>query len=454
MALPRVGAAVPRCGAQSLPGLLAGGPSDLRPWYKRLAMQRDKRAIWGWALYDWANSAFTTTVLAGFFPVFFKHTYSRGQPAVVVTNRLATASSLAILAVVVLSPVMGAIADRRAWRKRALAVGMLLGSVTTALLAFIAPGQWLQAAVVFALANIGFLLSCVFYDSLLVTVAEENERDRVSALGYALGYLGGGLLFLINVVMVLKPGLFHIRDADQAVRLSFLSVAIWWLVFSWPILRHVKEPPAATAAGASGVWAQLWHTAKNIPKQRDLFLFLVAFWLYIDGVGTVIRMALDYGASIGLATTHLITALLLTQFIGFPAAILFGRLGERWSAKKSVLLGIVVYAGVTLLATRMHSAAEFYILAATVGLVQGGVQSLSRSIYSRLIPAQQSSEYFAFYGVLDKSAAFLGPLLMGWVGLLSGNSRQGILSLLILFVAGGWLLMKVRLPTAGSNAGQ
>ncbi len=413
-------------------------------------MQRSKRAIWGWAFYDWANSAFATTVLAGFFPVFFKHTYAKGHSAVVVTNRLATTSSLAILAVVVLSPILGAMADRGAYRKRALALGMLLGSASTAVLAVIAPGQWLTAALVFALANVGFSLANVFYDSLLVTVAEESQRDRVSALGYALGYLGGGLLFLVNVVMVLKPALFHIRDADQGVRLAFVSVAVWWIVFSVPLLHWVREPsrsaPSGRAGAALGVWAELWNTARSIPKQRELFTFLIAFWLYIDGVGTVIRMALDYGASIGLATSHLISALLLTQFIGFPAAILFGRLGERWSAKKSVLLGIAVYSGVTVFATRMHTAAEFYALAATVGLVQGGVQSLSRSIYSRLIPADRASEYFGFYGVLDKSAAILGPLLMGWVGLLTANSRHGILSLLILFVLGGWLLMKVKLP--------
>lgn len=408
-----------------------------------------KRAVWGWALYDWANSSFATTVLAGFFPVFFKHTYSRGESAVVVTNRLASASSMAILLVVVLAPILGKMADCGAWRKRALATGMLLGCLSTAILSVIAPGQWLPAAMAFAIANIGFSLGNVFYDSLLVTVSEEHERDRVSALGYALGYLGGGLLFLINVAMVLKPALFHIANADQGVRLSFLSVAVWWLLFSIPILRWVKEPKAAhrspSEQARSNVWAGLWRTARAIPGQRDLSLFLVAFWLYIDGVGTVIRMAIDYGASIGLATSHLISALLMTQFIGFPAALLFGRLGERWGAKRSVLLGIAIYAGVTIFATRMHTATEFYVLAATVGLVQGGVQSLSRAIYSRLIPRDQPSEYFAFYGVLDKAAAILGPLLMGWVGLITENSRYGILSLLALFVAGGWLLTRVRL---------
>jgi UMF1 family MFS transporter len=411
--------------------------------------------MWGWSVYDWANSAFATTVLAGFFPVFFKNTYSRGQPAVVVTSRLAVATSLAIAVVVLLAPILGAMADRGAWRKRALAGAMLLGTTSTALLAFIAPGQWLVACIVFAAANVGFSLANVFYDGLLVAVATERERDRVSALGYALGYLGGGLLFLVNVAMVLKPAAFHIASAEMAVRLSFLSVAAWWVVFSVPLLRWVREPDAAGLARPvttnPSAWAGLWKTARSLPQQRQLFLFLIAFWLYIDGVGTVIRMALDYGASIGLATSHLISALLLTQFIGFPAAILFGRFGERWGAKKSVLLGIVVYAAVTVLATRMHTALEFYLLAATVGLVQGGVQSLSRSIYSRLIPADRASEYFGFYGVLDKSAAFLGPLLMGWVGLATNNSRLGILSLLVLFVAGGWLLMKVKLPAMASE---
>ena len=411
--------------------------------------RESKRAIWGWSLYDWANSAFTTTVLAGFFPVFFKRVYNEGADPVVVTSRLATASSLSILVVVLLAPVLGAIVDVRARRKSALVLFMLVGSGATAVLAYVGRGHWFSAAVVFALANVGFSMGNVFYDSLLLAVAAENQRDRVSALGYALGYLGGGLLFLVNVVMVLKPSLFHIRDADQAVRLSFLSVSVWWIVFTLPLLLWVREPPAAASdrlsRAISGAVRELWATAKSLPNQRTLLLFLVAFWLYIDGVGTVIRMALDYGASIGLATKDLISALLLTQFIGFPSAILFGRLGERWGAQRSVILGIVIYAGVTIFATRMHTAAEFYALAATVGLVQGGVQSLSRSIYSRLIPADRSSEYFGFYGVLDKSAAFFGPLLMGLVGLLTNNSRYGLLSILILFLAGGWLLSKVKL---------
>lgn len=418
-------------------------------------MQSSKRAIWCWSVYDWANSAFATTVLAGFFPVFFSKTYSRGEPAVIVTNRLAIATSVATAVVVVLAPILGAMADTGAWRKRALAGAMLLGTTSTALLAFIAPGQWLVAAQVFATANIGFSLANVFYDALLVAVAEERERDRVSALGYALGYLGGGLLFLVNVVMVLKPAAFHIASADMAVRLSFISVALWWALFSVPLLRWVREPGPAMFTGPhsaiGGAWAGIWRTAKSIPGQRNLFLFLIAFWLYIDGVGTVIRMALNYGASIGLATSHLISALLLTQFIGFPAAILFGRFGELWGAKKAVVLGIAVYGAVTILATQMHTALEFYLLAGTVGLVQGGVQALSRSIYSRLIPADRASEYFGFYGVLDKSAAFLGPLLMGWVGLATNNSRLGILSLLVLFVAGGWLLMKVKLPQPAAS---
>ena len=418
-----------------------------------LATSRDsKRAVWGWSLYDWANSSFATTVLAAFFPLYFRKVYSAGAPTVVVTNRLATANSLAILTVVLLAPILGAVADASAKRKWALTLGMLLGCAATAWLAVIGRGDWFAAAAAFALANIGFSLANVFYDGLLVSVAKEGERDRVSALGYALGYLGGGLLFLVNVVMFSKPALFHIHDKDQAVRLSFVSVALWWVVFSVPLLRWVREPMRRPSAGnrsaVSNTLNELWSTAKAIRGQRTLLLFLIAFWLYIDGVGTVIRMALDYGQSIGLATTHLIVALLITQFVGFPAAIVFGRLGERWGAQRSVLLGIAVYAVVTVFATRMHSAREFYALAVTVGLVQGGVQSLSRSIYSRLIPADRASEYFGFYGVLDKSAAFFGPLLMGWVGLYTNNSRQGILSLLVLFVAGGWLLSKVRLPAS------
>lgn len=408
----------------------------------------DRKQVVSWALYDWANSAFATTVMAGFFPVFFKQYWSAGSEAVESTFRLGAANSAASLFIVIAAPVLGAIADRSGAKKKFLAFFAFLGILMTGGLFFVSKGSWQLAACLYVFGIIGFSGGNIFYDSLLVSVAGPKKVDTVSALGFSLGYLGGGLLFALNVFMTLKPELFGFADKAEAVRWSYLTVAIWWAVFSLPVLLFVKEERSADSGqiGLNAVAAgfrQLTQTFAEIRRLKVVLLFLAGYWLYIDGVDTIVRMAVDYGLSIGLETSGLMTALLITQFVGFPAAIAFGKIGEKIGAKTGILICIGVYILITIWAYFMSKQAEFYLLAVGIGLVQGGVQALSRSLYTRIIPRSKSAEFFGFYNMLGKFAAVVGPLMMGWIGVLSGSPRTGILSLILLFLVGGALLLQV-----------
>jgi UMF1 family MFS transporter len=398
-----------------------------------------------WALYDWANSAFATTVMAGFFPVFFKQYWNAGVAATESTFRLGLANGLASLFIALLAPVLGAIADRSGARVRMLMGFTVLGAAATAGLALVGEGEWLLAAALYLAASLGFWGGIVFNDSLLLEVAEPDEYDLVSGYGYALGYLGGGLLFALNVAMTLKPAFFGLPDAAAAVRVSFVMVGAWWLLFSLPLALFVRErrqldPVPAVEAVRRGL-RELRDTLKAMSRYRPILWFLAAYWLYIDGVNTVMKMAVDYGLSLGFEASDLVTALLLTQFFAFPAALGFGWLGSRIGARRGIFIALAVYAAVTCYAYFIQDSRDFYLLAVVVGLVQGGVQSLSRSYYGRLIPAGKSSEFFGFYNMMGKFAAVLGPLLTGVVARLTGDSRLGILSILLLFVAGASLLV-------------
>ena len=405
-----------------------------------------------WAFYDWANSAYATTVLSGLYPVFFSDFWSpRGTPPEKVLSWLGTANSTAGVIVACLAPMLGAIADRGGARKRFLLFFASMGIVMTASLHFVAQGHWLVALMLYVSATIGFSGANIFYDSLLVTVADEGKFDMVSALGYSLGYLGGGSLFLFNVIMVRNPATFGFADTAAAVRFAFILTGIWWAVFSIPLFLWVKETklagekvPAGQAIAAG--LRQLIQTFRHIYSLKVVFLFLVAYWLYIDGVDTIVLMATSYGKSLGFDSQKLITALLITQFVGFPAAIAFGKMGERIGARRAVLIGLTVYLGVTIWGYRMKSANEFFGLAIVIGLVQGGVQSLSRSMYARLIPQDKAGEFFGFYNMLGKFAAVLGPTLMSIVAVTTGNPRLSIFAVAALFVAGGTLLYFVREP--------
>ncbi|MFQ5510395.1 MAG: MFS transporter [Candidatus Krumholzibacteriia bacterium] len=406
----------------------------------------NRKSIYSWALYDWANSAFATTVIAGFFPIFFKTYWSAGDDVTLSTLRLGTANSAASIAVALLAPFLGAIADKGSAKKRFLFFFALMGVVMTSGLYLVSRGAWQLAIAVFVAASIGFSASIIFYDSLLVSVAETRRTDYVSALGYSLGYLGGGVLFAVNVLMTLHPHWFGLADASQAVRLSFILVALWWAVFSIPLMLFVKEPRGEASPGWETVKAgvhQLGRTFGDLRRLRVVFLFLIAYFLYIDGVQTIARMGVDYGLSLGFEANSLIVALLITQFVGFPAALFFGKIGERIGAKTGIYIGITVYVGTCVFGFFMKTVTDFYILAITIGLVQGGVQSLSRSLYSRLIPTNKAAEFFGFYNMLGKFSTMLGPILMGWVGVLTGNPRFSVLSVAVLLIAGGLLLVPV-----------
>lgn len=404
------------------------------------------RQEWSWAWYDWANSAFATTVMAGLFPVFYKTYWHAGAPAEVSTFYLGLFNAIASLLVAVAAPVLGAMADALGRRKGALLIFACLGILSTAGLYLVAQGHWLLASLLYVTAIIGFSGGNIFYDSLLMFVSPPQRRNRLSSVGFALGYLGGGLLFALNVWMIRDPALFGLADATAAVRVAFVSVAVWWALFSLPLIltvTEIVERPRASNTNLLAGWRQVWRTLRAIRRLPEAFLFLLAYWLYIDGIGTIIRMAVDYGLSIGFSQNSLITALLITQFVGFPAALLFGKLGSKIGARPAILFGLVIYCAITLWGAFMDNEAEFYGLAIAVGLVQGGVQALSRALYSRLVPPTQASEFFGFYNLLGKFAAVLGPLMIGGITLLAHNPRVGIASILVLFIAGGWLLTRV-----------
>ncbi len=409
----------------------------------------DTRRVTSWALYDWANSAFATTVMAGFFPIFFKQYWSQDVAITHSTFYLGVGNSVASLIIVILAPILGAMADIGGLRKRMLATFASLGVLATGALYLVQAGMWPFAILLYAIAVVGFSGANTFYDSLLIIVAPAKKRHRVSALGFALGYLGGGLLFLINVLMTLKPQLFGLADAAAGVRWSFITVAVWWTVFSIPLFLYVDEPLPANGrrhVDIGGTFAALRHTAQNLRQYRGAWMFLLAYWLYIDGVDTIVRMAVDFGLNIGLGQGNLITALLMVQFIGFPAALVFGRLGERYGAQRGIWVCIWAYVGVTIFAFFMETALQMYILAAVIGLVQGGIQALSRSMFSHLIPQEKSAEFFGFYNVVGKAAAVFGPVMMGTITYLSGNPRLGILSVALLFFAGMFFFRLVRDP--------
>ncbi len=434
-------------------------------------MEQSRKATWGWALYDWANSAFATTIMAGFFPIFFKHYWNSGVDANISTARLGFGNAVASLLVALMAPLIGAIADYNDSRKRFLLFFAYLGVMSTACLFFIPSGEWLLAVIMYVVAVMGFSGANIFYDSLLPFVAPKDKRDYVSGLGYALGYLGGGLLFLLNVLMVTKPSWFALKSETLAVRYSFLSVAIWWGVFSIFPAIWVPEPtttgrrlnPSNRFHGIFSGVSEVITTVKKIAKSRNILLFLTAYWLYIEGVDTIVRMAVDYGMSIGFDSKILISALLITQFVGFPATIGFTGLSRYLGTKNSIFAAIAIYVLITLWGIFMRKSFEFYILAILIGLVQGGIQALSRSYYSRLIPEEKSGEYFGFYNMLGKFAAIVGPALVAVSVLVArkllviarvheGNisniteiaSRCGIASLLILFGAGAALLIFVK----------
>ena len=419
-------------------------------------MKQSKRAMISWSLYDWANSAFAITVMAAFFPIFFSSYWSLGQDSETTTFFLGMANSVESLIVAVLAPMLGAIADSGSYRKKFLIFFAFLGSIMTGALYLVAAGHWVQAMAFYVLANIGFAGANIFYDALLPGVAGHDKLDFVSALGYGMGYIGGGLLFLLNVLMVLFPAAFGLADTVQAVRVSFLMVAIWWIVFSLPLFFFVKDDAPSKGLGVKAAvkkgFSDVVHTVKSLRKLKMTALFLVAFWCYIDGVDTIIRMAVDYGTSLGFPAESLVIALLITQFVAFPAALAYNWFGHKVGLKRAIMIAICAYALISCMGFFMTNVTQFYVLAVMIGLFQGGIQALSRSYYARFIPAGQEAQFYGFYNMLGKFAAIIGPMLVGVVTLFTSSHRAGILSLVVLFAVGAILLHRVDEEEAATAA--
>ena len=412
-------------------------------------MINSKKSILAWSLYDWANSAFATTVMAGFFPVFFKEYWSTTDNVTLSTWYLGLGNSIASILVAALAPFLGAIADRGTAKKKLLIFFAFLGIIATGGLWIVNQGHWQMAILFYIIASIGFMSGNIFYDALLPAVATKEKYDYASSLGYSLGYIGGGLLFLINVLMYLQPHYFGISDGATAIRLSFISVAVWWAIFSIPLILFVKEPtihkPIGIFSSIKEGWSQLVSTLSKIRQFKVVVTFLMAYWLYIDGVDTIIRMAVDYGTSIGFPASSLITALLLVQFVAFPATLIYSRFASKIGIKNALYTAILGYTLITIFGAFVSKEWHFYVIAVFIACFQGGIQALSRSLYSRIIPKNQAAEFFGFYNMLGKFAAIIGPPMMGYIGLITGNPRIGILSIVILFILGGFILTKVDL---------
>jgi len=404
------------------------------------------KRTFSWAMYDWANSAYATIVMAAFYPVLFSDYWFR-EPGGNSTTPFGYANAISSLVVVLLAPILGAIADRGGLKKHFLFFFTVIGVLFTCALYFVHAGEWMLALTIFVLGGIGFSGANVFYDAMLVDVTSKDKFDIVSSAGYGLGYLGGGLALVVGILFYKKKEWFGFADVEQATLASFVLCGVWWIVFSLPLLFAVKEKRTRHETGVATAikqgMVQIAQTFREIRNLKVVFLFLAAYWLYIDGVDTIMRMAADYGKRLGFADSDLIMALLITQFVGFPAAIIYGKLGEKFGTKPAIIVAVAVYIGVTIYGYAMDEVRDFYILAIIVGLVQGGIQSLSRSMYARIIPKNKSAEFFGFYNMLGKLAAVLGPLLMAIVSQLTGSARLSILSVIILFIIGGILLMFV-----------
>ena len=414
----------------------------------RVGLVTPEQRAWAW--YDCGNSAYFTTVITAVFPAFFASYAAAGMAPGEATTRFGAITTVSMAIVAIAAPILGAYGDYTARRKRLLVACAGIGIVSTFALTTISEGGWRWAALVFVIGNIGVSGSLVFYDSMLPSVARPEDTDRVSSAGYALGYLGGGLLLVLNLAWVLQPQVFGLSGTVAAIKLSFASVGVWWLLFMIPLLRHVPEPPQGAAAtdvtrgsALRGSFARLAHTFAEIRQYPQAFLALLAMLVYQDGIQTIIRFAGIYGAEVGVGQSQQIAAFAMVQLLGVPFAFVFGSLGTRLGTKRAIFLALAIYTVAATLGYFMQNATHFFLLAGLVATVQGGAQALSRSLFSRLIPPAKTSEYFGFYAVVERFATILGPLVFTLSGALTGSSRSAVLGMIVFFVAGGWLLSRV-----------
>ncbi len=409
-------------------------------------------------MFDWATSAVQTTVMVAVFPIYFVKVAGAGLPEGSATQRLATVNSVALVIIALLSPVLGAISDYRAAKKRFIAGFMVLGAAATAALWTVHTGDLERASWLFVLVLVGAAGCFVFYESLLPHIAGPHEIDRVSTAGYALGYVGGGLLLALNLAWIQRPDWFGLpsgpglseAQATLPARLAFVSVAIWWIVFSLPLFRRVPEPPARIETderrGENPVlvaFVRLAETFRELRGYRQAFLMLLAFLIYNDGIQTIIKMATAYGTEIGIGQSALIGAILVVQFVGIPCSFLFGMVAGRIGAKRALFLGLLAYTAISVLGYFMRTATHFYVLAGLVGMVQGGTQALSRSVFASMIPPHKSGEFFGFFSVFEKFAGIFGPLIFAGTIAATGSSRNAILSVIGFFAVGAAILALV-----------
>ena len=410
-------------------------------------MNSKNKIIYSWAIYDWANSAFATTVMAGFFPLFFKAYWANPNNPAESTFYLGIGNSIASIIIAAMAPFLGAIADKGSFKKKFLILFAFLGIIMTGALSIVQQGFWQMAIMFYILATIGFSSANTFYDSFLPHLDSNDRLDWISSLGYGLGYIGGGILFLVNVIMFLKPTMFGLANEAMAIKVSFFSVAVWWAFFSIPIYLFVPEPKLNNEISffksvKLGL-TQIKETFYEIKKFKYVMLFLLSYWFYIDGVDTIVKMSVDYGLSIGFEKESLIIALLIVQFVAFPATLLYCKFGSMIGTKRAIYVAIIGYGIITVFGYFMNSQWHFYTLAIFIGFFQGGIQALSRSLYSKIIPKDKTAEFFGFYNMLGKFAAVIGPALMGFITFYTADPRKGILSILILFLIGLILLTKV-----------
>jgi MFS transporter, UMF1 family len=418
----------------------------------------DRPELRAWAMFDWATSAVQTTVMVAVFPIYFVKVAGAGLPEGGATQRLATANSIALVIIAVLSPVLGAVSDYSAAKKRFTAGFMILGAIATAALWTVHTGDIERASWLFVLVLVGAAGCFVFYESLLPHIAGPHEIDRVSTAGYALGYVGGGLLLALNLAWIQKPDWFGLpagpglseAQATLPARLAFVSVAIWWIVFSLPLFRTVPEPPARIESderrGQNPVlvaFVRLFETFRELRGYRQAFLMLLAFLIYNDGIQTIIKMATAYGTEIGIGQSALIGAILVVQFVGIPCSFLFGTVAGRIGAKRALFLGLLAYTAISVLGYYMRTATHFYVLAGLVGMVQGGTQALSRSLFASMIPPHKSGEFFGFFSIFEKFAGIFGPLIFAGTIAATGSSRNAILSVIGFFAVGAAILALV-----------
>lgn len=411
-----------------------------------------RRAVRAWCLYDVGNSAFATTVMAAVLPVYFAGVAARDLAPEIATSNWGFTNTIAMALTALSAPVLGALADAGAGRKRMLLAFAITGALATTALVTVGPGDWMRAAVLYGIGLVAFASSIVMYDSLLGHVASTEDMDRVSSRGFAWGYLGGGILLALQLIVITKPAWFGLPGGEWATRLAFVSVGVWWVAFTVPLMRHVPDhrpglvvaPPTAHGLRlVTDAFVRLRATFRELRRYREAFKFLVAFWLYNDGIGTIVKMAAVFGAEIGLDRGKLIAAILLVQFLGFPFSLLFGRLAGRIGARNAILVGLSGYTLLCVFAWFVHTERDFFLMAIGVSMFQGGSQALSRSLFARMIPPERSSEFFGFYDMSNKFAGILGPLLLALVARWTGASRYGVFALVVLFVAGMIVLLRV-----------